>query len=880
MKEWEERAERENGEMRSGVDVGGAREERAPEMDGNEGAVDERSRREGRLVRFMTRRRILLLLKGIGLLVLAFLFGRCEWILSVKPFGIALLCAAESGLFWIYCGVFLSALPILGGVFRPIAVVIATAAVLLRVAARMTLDLPWKRGDEPDVHGFGTFCRALFREHIVLRVAVGSVASFLTGLYRMIGGGYRVYDLLSSLLLMVTVPLSVCLLSGLWQRDVLRLDRFSRIATASGVLGMLTLSLSGLSFYGISLSVFTALGATLWMTHRRGISYGILLGLLLGLLIDPVSAPLYAFSALLSGALRRVSVFMGALSALSVGMAWGFYVYGLGALSVLFPSLLSSALLFCVLERLHLLPGEADGGGTPTDGSDTALPKRGESSAEMQVNTVFADAEEPDRLAALRSALAEERLRDEEKRIEEICGAFLSVSDLFRALTESSKYPSVEEFRRVCDRVCDEFCPGCGSCAQCWGSEYARMAGTLGHMADELHRKGSVGEDAFPEEVLSRCKMSGAILYRINEEAGELTASYLKREKAGLLSADYSAAAALFRSASSSGPDRYEIDAGRSRSAEAFLLENGICATRVAASGGQRGMLYAWGVDRKAIEEMLSEDEGRRAFLDAVGFLPGVPILTPIPGGGGLYDVRIPAVPRYRVQRAYALRPARRSGREEGLCGDSIALFEGADGKFFALLSDGMGSGRKAAQLSGICSVFLQKMLLTGGEIGVILRMLNDFLSAGAIGEISATVDLLELDLYTGEGIFWKSGAAPSFVLREGNLFLLNSRTAPIGILSEADVQKIAFRFYPGDTVVMLSDGVVDDGEDPSFLEMLVGDAEGEGELKRAAERIVDRRRAATAGKPEDLDDRSVILLSVEEVREEIESGLETRAAC
>ena len=837
-------------------------------------------RRKSEAVRFVTRERILLLAKGLGLLALAFLMGRCEWFLSAEPFGIALLCAAESGLGWIYGGIVLSALSVFGGTFRPIAVVVATAAILLRIAARMTLDLPWKRGEEPDVRGFRSFCKALFGEHIALRMAIGSIAAFLTGLYRMIGGGYRVYDLLSSLFLMVVVPISVWLLSGLWCGDVIRLDRISKVASVAGVLLMVTLSFSGLSFYGISLSVFTALGATLWMTHRQGISYGILLGLLLGLLIDPVSAPLYAFVALLSGALRRVSIFMGALSALSVGMAWGFYVYGLGALSALFPALLAASMLFCVLERLHMLPGEMHSDILQMMNDDSALPKEGESCAQEPLDMNVDGAEDTDRLAVLRSSLAAERLRDEEKRVEEICGAFLSVSDLLRALTESSKYPSAEEFRRVCDRVFDEFCPGCSSCAQCWGSEYARMAGTLGHMADELHKNGHVEGGAFPEEVLRRCKMSGAILYRINEEAGELTVSYLKREKAGLLSADYSAAASLFRSASRNGPDRYEIDERKSHDAEMFLRANGIRATRVAVSGGQRGSLYAWGVERSAIEALFSGDEGKRSFLNALEFAPGAPILTPILGGGGLYDVRVPAIPRYRVRNSYALRPARRNGREEGLCGDSIAVFQSADGRCLALLSDGMGNGRKAAQLSGLCSVFLQKMLLTGGDTGVILRMLNDFLSAGTVGEASATIDLLEIDLFTGEGIFWKSGAAPSFVLREGNLFSLNSRTAPIGILAEADVQKIAFRFYSGDTVIMMSDGVIDDGESPEFLELLVGDIDDEKELDRAAERIVDRRRTTVSVESDHLDDRSVILLSIEEARDRLEGENEERAAC
>ena len=140
------------------------------------------------------------------------------------------------------------------------------------------------------------------------------------------------------------------------------------------------------------------------------------------------------------------------------------------------------------------------------------------------------------------------------------------------------------------------------------------------------------------------------------------------------------------------------------------------------------------------------------------------------------------------------------------------------------------------------------------------------------------TVDLLEVDLYTGEGIFWKSGAAPSFVYREGNLFRLSSRTAPVGILSEADVQKTAFRLYDGDLVVIISDGVADDREDGEFLEMMLDGTESDEGLLRAAERIADAQRYVSQKEDEHLDDRSVILLSIEEAEKVEEEEEPSRA--
>lgn len=832
------------------------------------GLESERKRWRSRLSGIVTRDLVLALAKGICLFALALLLDRCE-IIGARPFGIALLCGAESGLAFLYGGLFVSALPILSGAFRPIAIVAATAAVLLRVAARMTIDLPWDRNAEPRLRTFGTFAGALFREHVALRMTVAAISAFLMGLYAMIAGGFRVYDLFGALLGVIAAPLGALLYAAVFRDESFTLRGTRRTVTATLFCAVLVLALADVSFYRIGLAPALALGVTLWLAHRKGIAVGILAGLLLGMCVDPVTAPLYAFGAIASGGLKRISVFMGALSAFSVGMAWGLYVYGLSALSRLLPALLAAAMLFAVLERLGFLPGcacdgEEHGDGEPLPESEEARDDRGD--GEDGGGEIRAYREE--RIRRLESALAAERLRDEERRIENLCGSFLSISELLSALSEDSRCPSVEEFRRVCDRVCDEFCPGCASCAVCWGSEYARMAALLGRMAEELRRGGRVDERLLPDTVRERCRMSGAILLRINEEAGLLIAEAEKREKAGVLSADYGAAAALFRSASRVHPEEYAVDEHKSRAAQRFLAENGVTPASVAVSGGARGCLYLWGVSRKATERLLRDGTRRAALSEVLGFLAGTEEYTAVAGGGGLYDLRLPAAPRYRMRSASVSRVARRNGKEEGLCGDSCAIFECGDGRCFALLSDGMGSGRSAAHLSGICTVFLQRMLSSGGDTGVILRMLNDFLVAGAEGESSATVDLLEFDRYTGEAFFWKSGAAPTFVLREGNLFRLSSRTAPAGILPEADVQKTAFRLYAGDVVAMVSDGISDGAEDFELQSTLLGGTETDEGLLRAAERIADGISAG-AGGDGTLDDRSVILVAIERCGEE-----------
>ena len=89
--------------------------------------------------------------------------------------------------------------------------------------------------------------------------------------------------------------------------------------------------------------------------------------------------------------------------------------------------------------------------------------------------------------------------------------------------------------------------------------------------------------------------------------------------------------------------------------------------------------------------------------------------------------------------------------------------------------------------------------------------------------ECSATVDLFEFDLHTGEATFIKSGAAPSFVKRGDSVFRIRSKTAPIGLMQSIDTEKIRAEILPGDTVIMLSDGIASSPEEAPWLVEMLG---------------------------------------------------------
>ena len=83
----------------------------------------------------------------------------------------------------------------------------------------------------------------------------------------------------------------------------------------------------------------------------------------------------------------------------------------------------------------------------------------------------------------------------------------------------------------------------------------------------------------------------------------------------------------------------------------------------------------------------------------------------------------------------------------------------------YILLCDGMGSGVAASRESKLAIRLLERFLKAGVDPESALKTLNSALALRNEEEGGfTTVDLLRLDLFTGEGALYKFGAAPTYI--------------------------------------------------------------------------------------------------------------------
>ncbi len=192
------------------------------------------------------------------------------------------------------------------------------------------------------------------------------------------------------------------------------------------------------------------------------------------------------------------------------------------------------------------------------------------------------------------------------------------------------------------------------------------------------------------------------------------------------------------------------------------------------------------------------QEEYRMALVQQYGFLSDA--LQEL--SDHLPDRSSRGTPRYRVQVS-----ARSRGREIA-DGDRASAFPGVGCRYYVLLCDGMGTGLGASEESRQASELIREMLTAGMSPGAVLGSVNSQLTLMDRGG-AVTVDLAELRLDTGRVWLYKWGAGPSWLLRRKRVIQVGSSGPPPGLgitVGRESVSRAAL--FPGDNLVMLSDGV------------------------------------------------------------------------
>jgi stage II sporulation protein E len=161
--------------------------------------------------------------------------------------------------------------------------------------------------------------------------------------------------------------------------------------------------------------------------------------------------------------------------------------------------------------------------------------------------------------------------------------------------------------------------------------------------------------------------------------------------------------------------------------------------------------------------------------------------------------------------------------RGNPVSGDRGAYFKTDDGTLYVMLSDGMGAGEEAARSSATATKILERLLCSGVAPETAMHMLSDVMLLKNEDDTDCTaVDLICLNLFSGEMNMFKYGAAPSYLKRSGAVKRISGTSLAAGLGAPHDLpDRIKLEVGAGSVVVIVSDGVLSGGDDKWLADII-----------------------------------------------------------
>lgn len=418
-----------------------------------------------------------------------------------------------------------------------------------------------------------------------------------------------------------------------------------------------------------------------------------------------------------------------------------------------------------------------------------------------------------------------------------------ALSDVSQTVEQVSKELSKinsPDFDSVLKGIESDACKGCNLRVHCWESRKGETVSAILDMTKAVRQGENMPENFSPEEFRGRCvklrKFGGAVNARYSAYASKISAENRIDEVRGVVSDQFDGISAMLKDLSEELENDEGFDNAAAQKAAAALngmdIKTRECSCRVDRYG------------RQTVEIKINNPKNisinRMQIMQQISVALERDFEPPVITNSGKYAILSLSE---RARLAVDLGVSQHSCGNSSMCGDAYECFYDGKGRFIMILSDGMGTGGRAAVDSAMASGLMSRLLSAGFGYDCSLKILNSSMLFKSTDESLATVDIAVIDLFSGRTDLLKAGAAPTIVRRSGRTGKAQSTSLPAGILREVGFDKATIRLKKGDILLLLSDGATASGTDWICAEL---EAFADGTAEELSDKICEcaaRRR-------------------------------------
>lgn len=600
--------------------------------------------------------------------------------------------------------------------------------------------------------------------------------------------GFLLYDLFTSIFHIIITFLLVLLLSRAFQSmeenspsKVYSNEETLCIAVTAAI--ALT-GLTGIGVLSISIKAIACILIVLFTGNRSGASMGAATGVMIGFVISmssskpPVLIGIYGICGLLCGVFKVLGRIGSGIAFIAGNFLLTLYINGSTETLIYFKEILCSIIIFLLIPQKHM--------------NNFALK--------------FA------RFGTDEEILHASHIKDITiEKLNKFSNAFLELSKTFGEISETSIVTDKNDISTLFDRVADKICKDCSLCGYCWERNFYETYQLMFKIVETLDTKGRINQEDVPVDFINRCSRINDFIEAVNNvyELFKIDMVWKNRfgESRGLVSQHLYGLSKVISNLAADIDIDVKFKSEMERRLINELARNGIDVESVYITENKFGKYEIYikhkgcGYKRNCINTIagiLTNLTGRKMAKDESNCY--------MDKRTGYCDVKFTEEECFNVTTGIARLPKHGSM----VSGDNYSFMKAGNGKYLVALSDGMGSGQKAATQSKTAISLLEQFMDAGFDKDTAVNLINSILVLKSNEESFTTIDLTIVDLYEGEAEFLKIGAVPTFIKREDTVETVRTVSLPAGIFSNIDTELIHKKIGSGDFVIMMTDGIID----------------------------------------------------------------------
>lgn len=705
---------------------------------------------------------------GFGFL--GFLLGRAVILGYLNPFSMAYLAVS---------------------MLQEVNVAVAGAGILLGIATVAQKEILLKYLFSALLFIVGYVCVHHIKSNKKVTVALtAAVSNLIAGYFVFYIKDYFLYDLM----MIIIESVLIFILVFIYDRSVpaLKSIRSRRVLSSEEVVSFSILFAfcfvgAEFTFYGLSVKNISVILLIMLFSYLGSAGNGTAVGLIMGIVqalsggILPSAIGVYGLCGLMCGIMKNLGRWACPLGFILSNALMTFYINGSTEVLIKFYEILTASVLFLFLPQ--------------------SLIKRFSG-----YKTVFAGEYSEDQ--AFNRRVKEHTM----EKLGELSDVFKSLSETLKDSVPVNDYFSQNDAAQVIEQVAGKSCTGCGMYNNCWKRDFYKSYQYFFNLLAAVESGQELSKRNIPQSFKERCLKSDEIAYHIRHYF-DLYRNSIKWKKK--INESRLLVCEQLKGVSSVVSDlavKINMDVDFDREMEEMIMV-GLDTEAIPV----KDVIVAKSGDRLDVDIRIEGCGGKRDCIKRV-----IPIVNRITGRqfvkremacdirqNSICSVKLKEAQRFQVATGIA-----KTNKSGMVSGDNCSFIELKDGKFLLALSDGMGTGPKAAVESSTTITLLEKFLYAGFDKDVAVKTINSMLLMKSSEESYSTIDMTVINQYNGEVEFVKVGAVSTFIKHEDGVQIIRAGSLPVGILSHIDMELVRKKLTDGDFVIMVTDGILDSNKE------------------------------------------------------------------